>query len=168
MKCAYVIIMFKYVFVLCLCLQGSWPQSVRPICYHNYVQECVSCAYVYRPVGHKVYIPYFIIIMFKDVCVLCLCSQGSWPQSVQPICYHNMFKYVFPVHVFTGQLATKCAALYVIIMLKYVCVLCLCLQGSWPQSVQPMCNHNYVQVCGCPVPVFTGQLATKCTAHMLL
>ena len=125
---------------------------------------CVSCAYVYRPVGHKVYIPYFIIIMFKDVCVLCLCSQGSWPQSVQPICYHNMFKYVFPVHVFTGQLATKCAALYVIIMLKYVCVLCLCLQGSWPQSVRPICYYNYIQVCVCPVPVFTGRSATKCTA----
>ena len=123
---------------------------------------CVSCACVYRAVGHKVCSPYVIIIKFKDVCVLCLCLQGSWPQSVQPICYHNMFKYVFPVHVFTGQLATKCAALYVIIMFKYVCVLCL-----FTGQLATKCTaHNYVQVCVFPVPVFTEQLATKCTAHV--
>ena len=49
-------------------------------------------------------------------------------------------------------------------MFKYVCVLCLCLQGSWPQSVQPICYYNNAKVCVGPVPVFSGRWATKCTA----
>ena len=43
-------------------------------------------------------------------------------------------------------------------------VLCLCLQGSRPQSVQPTCYYNNVKVCVGPVPVFSGRWATKCTA----
>ena len=120
-----------------------------------------------------------VIVMFKCVCVLRLWLQGSWPQSVQPICYQNYVQVCLcHVPVFTGQLATKFTA--------HVCVLCLCLQGSWPQSLQLMfvscacvyravghkgyspCYYNYVQVCFlCPAPMFTQQLATKCAAHML-
>ena len=150
-----------HVCVLCLCLQGSWPQSLQLMfvscacvyravghkgyspCYYNYVQVCfLSCAYVYTAVGHKVCSPYVIINWLKYVCVLCLYLHGGWPQSVQPICCYNYVQVcLFPVPVFTGWLATKCMA-------PSIGSSCLTsftglessefLQGSWPQSVQPI------------------------------
>ena len=233
--------MFNYICVLCLCLQGSWPQSVQPLCYYDYVQVCVFPVPVFTGQLVTKFTAHVIIIMFKYVCVLCLCPQGSWSQSVWPVCYYDYVQVcVFPVPVFTGQLATKFTAYVIMIMFKYVCVLCLCLhsswpqvcnpyviinlfkyvcvlclylqgswpqsvqpiimfkyvcvlrlclqgswpqsvqpiimfkyvcvlhvclQGSWPQSVQPARSHNYVQMF--PVPVFTGHLATKCTANII-
>ena len=147
--------MFNYICVMCLCLQGSWPQSVQPICYYDYVQVCVFPVPVFTGQLATKFTAYVIMIMFKYVCVLCLCLHCSWPQVCNPYVIINLF--------------------------KYVCVLCLCLQGSWPQSVQPARSHNYVQVCVscacvyrafghkvyskyyynyvqvclCPVPVFT-------------